>query len=297
MHVGGNIAQARFVDACAKFNRTEILSYSERIEGYRYLNDLLLHPSAEEQPIFVIHWGPDVQMLIKQLEGQDVVYTAHSAGWRITIPRHVPIICVSRNTLGYWGRYAPNSLIRYVPNVVSLNEPCGDYKSIRDIDVLVQRRKSSKYLLHELLPMLKNRCNTVLLEDWVDDLHGYFRRSKVYLYDSVEHWAAKGVTEGFGLPPLEAIACGCCVFSSINDALADFLDPGVNCHKICTYTIEYDVQQILRALSRPMIPPVDCKLLSPYSITKVTARLLNAFTEIEEFFAFARNPKTKIAQP
>ena len=29
------------------------------------------------------------------------------------------------------------------------------------------------------------------------------------------------MTEGFGLPPLEALACGCVVFSSLNHALAD----------------------------------------------------------------------------
>nr|WP_231599416.1 glycosyltransferase [Crocosphaera watsonii] len=44
----------------------------------------------------------------------------------------------------------------------------------------------------------------------------FFNRSKVYLYDSAEYWAQQRVSEGFGLQPMEALACGCQVFSSIN---------------------------------------------------------------------------------
>jgi hypothetical protein len=43
----------------------------------------------------------------------------------------------------------------------------------------------------------------------------------VVLYDSADYWRSVGVSEGFGLPPLEALACGCVVFSSLNHALAD----------------------------------------------------------------------------
>jgi glycosyltransferase involved in cell wall biosynthesis len=43
-----------------------------------------------------------------------------------------------------------------------------------------------------------------------------FNSSKIYLYDSAEYWVVKGLTEGLGLPPLEALACGCIVFSSVN---------------------------------------------------------------------------------
>ena len=30
----------------------------------------------------------------------------------------------------------------------------------------------------------------------------------VVLYDSADYWRGRGVSEGFGLPPLEALACG-----------------------------------------------------------------------------------------
>jgi hypothetical protein len=51
----------------------------------------------------------------------------------------------------------------------------------------------------------------------------------------------------YGLSRLEAMACGCTVFSSINDALSDYLDPGFNCHKLCVYSKQYDIEPILTA--------------------------------------------------
>jgi len=52
---------------------------------------------------------------------------------------------------------------------------------------------------------------------------GLFKQ--VYLYDSAEYWAQQRVSEGFGLQPMEALACGCQVFSSVNGGLSDYLDP------------------------------------------------------------------------
>lgn len=51
-----------------------------------------------------------------------------------------------------------------------------------------------------------------MIDSWVEDLATLFNQSKVYLYDSSEYWIQAGATEGFGLPPLEAMACGCTVF-------------------------------------------------------------------------------------
>ena len=103
----------------------------------------------------------------------------------------------------------------------------------RPIDVLVQARKSSPYVLHQLVPALRQAGLVVEVQTgWVDDLVDLFNRSTVYLYDSAEYWRGRGVTEGFGLPPLEALACGCVVFSSLNHALADYGDPGHTVHQI-----------------------------------------------------------------
>ena len=116
----------------------------------------------------------------------------------------------------------------------------------------MQRRKSSDYVLSQLVPALRVRGLRVEVQDgWVDDLVGLFNSAKVYIYDSADHWRAAGVSEGFGLPPLEAMACGCVVFSSLNHALADTLTPGEIGHQIGCGSLEHDVNRIANAVSEP----------------------------------------------
>jgi glycosyltransferase involved in cell wall biosynthesis len=71
------------------------------------------------------------------------------------------------------------------------------------------------------------------------------------VYDSAPYWRGRGVSEGFGLPPIEALACGCVVFSSLNHALADNLDPGVVGHQLGAGTLEADLARIEAAARAP----------------------------------------------
>ena len=87
--------------------------------------------------------------------------------------------------------------------------------------------------------------------NWVEDIVRLFNDSKVFLYDSTEHWSAAGVTEGFGLPPVEAMACGCIVFSSLNHALSDILTPGEIGHQIGCGSLSNDVNRIIAAVCNP----------------------------------------------
>ena len=122
----------------------------------------------------------------------------------------------------------------------------------RPIDVLVQARKSSRYVLEQLVPALRQRGLRVEVQSgWVDDLVDLFNRSCVYLYDSAEYWRGRGVTEGFGLPPLEALACGCVVFSSLNHALADHGDPGRMVHQIGCGRLTFDLRRVEDAVRDP----------------------------------------------
>ena len=59
------------------------------------------------------------------------------------------------------------------------------------------------------------------------------------------------MTEGFGLPPLEALACGCVVFSSLNHALADYGDPGHTVHQIGCGRLSVDLERIQAAVDSP----------------------------------------------
>lgn len=294
LDIGGNSAQVRFMETCARFTDVRIAYSGERIAGADHLDDLLGNAHSD-QPIYVIHWGPDVAELAGRLADRDVVYFAHSTGWGMTLPPRIPILCVSRNTLGYWGRHAPNAYLAYVPNIVDF--PVVHDEVERDVDVLVQMRKSSPYLLDELVPALRERCRVTVLDGWVDDLAAWFRRSKVYLYDSLEHWIDVGATEGFGLPPLEALSQGCVVFSSLNDALADYLDPGMNCRKIRVHSLDYDVGAVLEAITERAPAPANGGLFAPYTYAAVAQRLELVFADLERFFARTRGQESNIEDP
>ena len=142
----------------------------------------------------------------------------------------------------------------------------------------------SSYLLEKLVPALQQRCRVCLIDSYVEDLAALFNRAKVYLYDSAEYWALQGVSEGFGLQPLEALACGCQVFSSINGGLSDYLDPGFNCYKIAGYSTQYDVDRILQALQSPIPRTLVLENLAEYRRENIIKRLTAILTEINEFF-------------
>jgi glycosyltransferase involved in cell wall biosynthesis len=270
------------LDTCAlarQIGDAEVVTYRQQEAEHLFLKNLL--PKVDSQSsIFVIGWGFDVTQIIKQLRGQNIIYHAHSAEYGFTLPSEIPIIAVSRNTMGYWGQKAANNLIYYLPN--RIGDEFLNLEQPRNIDILVQTRKSSAYLLEQLVPALQSNYRVEVVDRYVRDLAGLFNRSKIYLYDSAEYWATHGVTEGFGLPPLEALACGCAVFSSVNHGLADYLDPEFNCHKIAGYSLEYDLERIERVLQQPQpIPPT---WLKEYRSESLVARLKVILTEINRFF-------------
>jgi glycosyltransferase involved in cell wall biosynthesis len=151
-------------------------------------------------------------------------------------------------------------------------------------DVLVQTRKSSEYLLQELVPTLQKHCSVSIVSSYVEDLPSLFNRAKVYLYDSAQYWAQQGVSEGFGLQPMEALACGCQVFSSLNGGLSDYLDPSFNCYKIAGFSQEYDVQRILKAINEPAKFTLSEQVLAEYRAENVTRRLEVILQDINYFF-------------
>ncbi|MEB3291077.1 MAG: glycosyltransferase [Leptolyngbya sp.] len=278
---GGLFAELKTLKLAQKLCSAEVVTYEQREPDTLFLDDLLEQANRDHH-IFVISWGFHGPKLAQRLRGQNLVYHAHSSGYGFSLPGEVPILAVSRNSLGYWGQRSVNAPLFYLPN--HIDETFTNRHLPRDIDVLVQVRKSSDYLLNTLVPALKPHAKVVCLEGFVDDLGELFNRSQVYLYDSAEYWALSRVSEGFGLPPMEAMACGCQVFSSVNGALADYLDPGFNCQKIGVYSTAYDVERILAALttaSPKIMTPAD---LAPYREAALLPRLEVILAELNHFF-------------
>jgi glycosyltransferase involved in cell wall biosynthesis len=278
---GGLWAELKTIELVKQICPAEIVTYRQREPDKPFLDDILQHP-PQPDTIFVVSWGFDVPKLVARLRGYPTIYHAHSAEYGFRLPAQIPIVCVSRNTLGYWGQRSPHSLLYYLPNQIS--DEFVDHQESRTIDVLVHARKSSDYLLNQLVPTLEQHCRVEIINGFVDSLADLFNRSHVYLYDSAEYWAAQGVTEGFGLQPLEAISCGCKVFSSVNHGLSDYLDPGFNCHKIAGFSTNYDVQRILTVIKSAV--PVNGveSLVAEYRTENILSRLPIILTEINHFF-------------
>ena len=289
---GGLWAELKIFNLAQQICQAEVVTYRQRELDCLFLADVLRQADLRDC-IFVVSWGFDVPKLVARLRPHHTIYHAHSAGYGFSLPADIPIVTVSRNTLGYWGQKSPNALLYYLPNQIG-DEFC-NLGLAREIDVLVQVRKSSEYLLEQLVPRLRSHCRIELLDGYVEDLAALFNRSKIYLYDSAEYWATSGVSEGFGLPPLEAMACGCQVFSSVNGALADYLDPGFNCHKIAGYSVDYDVQRILAVLNGAECPDLPDSFWQTYRSENLVKRLQLILTEINDFFDRRQELEANIA--
>jgi hypothetical protein len=290
---GGLFAELKAMKLAQQVAQAEVVTYRQREAETLFLPDLLQEGMRRER-IFVVSWGFDVPKLLRQLKGHHVVYHAHSAGYGFRIPPTVPIVTVSRNTMGYWGQYAPHSPIYYLPNQIS--DEFSNQNLKRDIDVLVQSRKSSDYLLRSLIPALQKQCNVKVLSGFVPDLGELFNRSQVYLYDSAEYWAQQRVSEGFGLPPMEAMASGCHVFSSVNHALSDYLDPGFNAYKIASYSTDYDIQRILAVIKTATPFELPKEFLKEYRSDYIVQRWEVILKELNAFFNYAENNRSDLPE-
>ncbi|MBD2550370.1 glycosyltransferase family 1 protein [Microcystis elabens FACHB-917] len=276
---GGLLVELQTAKLVGKLRPVEVVTYRQRETDHPFLDDLLDRESAPGQALWIVSWGFDVPALLRRLRGRSVAYHAHSGSYGFNLPAGVPLLAVSRNTLGYWGDRAPRNPLFLVPNALdprwlrpgSATVPWSDPRrqpplggaavgagsrrqgtSARPVDVLVQKRKSSRYVLEVLVPALRQQGLRVEVQSgWVDDLVDLFRSATVVLYDSADYWRGRGVSEGFGLPPLEALASGCVVFSSLNHALADGLDPGLVGHQIGCGCLTTDLDRILDAVADP----------------------------------------------
>jgi hypothetical protein len=265
---GGLLVELQTARLVSQLAPVELVTYRQRQSDHPFLADLLRaepvpasgSASAAEQPLWIVSWGFDVPKLLRRLRGRPVAYHAHSSGYGFSLPAGVPVLAVSRNTLGYWGDRAPRNPLALVPNALdpawiergARGLPVPAPAERRPIDVLVQKRKCSRYVLEQLVPALRRRGLRVEVQSgWVDDLVDLFNSATVVLYDSADYWRSQGVSEGFGLPPLEALACGCVLFSSFNHALADSLDPGLLGHQIGCGSLAADLERISDAVADP----------------------------------------------
>lgn len=245
-HCGGLFIALDAAERLAQHCSVEIVTYADREESRPFLDDLLAAPSAADEGLWVITWGPDLARLIDRLDGRRVVVYSQSSGWDVQLPAGVAVLALSRYLMAYWGTRTARNAIFHLPPV--LRESCSNRGLARDIDVLYLSRKTSKYLHESLVPALEQRCRVERVDTMLphEELMTLFNRSRVYLYDPALTFT-DGLVEGFGLQPLEAIVCGAAVFSSVQGGLADYLDPGLNSEPL-SHDVERDVAAVMERL-------------------------------------------------
>ena len=285
---GGLSVELQTARLCAGLSpAVELVTYRCRERGRPFLSDLLAQEHSPGEALWIVSWGFHVPALLRQLRGRPVAYHAHSSRYGFDLPPGVPVLAVSRNTMGYWGDRAPRSPIQWVPNPLdpAFTPPAPGAQ--RPVDVLVQLRKTSGYVREQLLPALRRAGLRVELQQgWVEDLAALVRSTKVLLYDSADHWRRAGVSEGFGLPPLEALASGCVVFSSLNHALADSLDPGRLAWQLGRGTLSADLERIAAAVAQPAAwqpdPAALARLLAQHQEPAVRQRWREALVVVND---------------
>lgn len=226
----------------------EMLTYRHREEGVRFLDDV--DPKELESGLLWVTWQSHVTELAGRLARYPrvVLYAQNQdfgADQGQDTPERWPIVCLSRYIAAHYSVRDPWRQLLYLGPV--LHPEAKNHHLERDIDVLVHRRKGNPYLHHELIPALQKRLKVEVLDRWIsqEDLFALLNRSKTYLYWL--HKQGTGVLEGFGMQPLEAIACGAIPVSNFYGGLSDYLEAPHNCRKIGVHSVEYDVRQIERA--------------------------------------------------
>jgi hypothetical protein len=278
---GGRLIAETFAALLDVHVPARIVTYRDREEETPFLEDVLA--SADPSDLFVATWGPHVQGLIQVLAGRRVVYYAQSTGWDLRLPEGVPVLCLSRHILAWWMLHAPHNPLFLLGPV--LDSGCGNLGLERDIDVLFLERKSTAYLREVLVPALLPRCRVHVVRDFLPraELIQLYNRSKVYLYSSAP--TASGWVEGFGFQPLEALVCGCAVFSNLHGGLADYLDPEVNAFKLETWSLANDVERIEAVVQAGFQPRGVEALAQTYSEQAFHERIRHFLPALEAYFA------------
>lgn len=275
----------------------EMVATHERAEGALFAQDVFTaeklltespnsHAEKNGQQLCIVTWGPLVKdhiaLIRKNLPRAHIIFYAQSFGWGIPVPAGIPIVCVSRFVMSQWALYSKGNFVGYVPPSLSGIHFSSQSKSqlsddVRPIDILVHTRKQNSYCIEKIVPALKKRGLKIhRIEEWIDqsEFSKLLAQSKIFLYATALHKAGffrRLPGEGFGLPPLEALAKGCMVASNLLGGVTDFLTPTVNCVKIQTHSVQEDVAAIEDALKN-FTPTYDEKLLSEYAEENVKNR-------------------------
>lgn len=292
---GGHLHTMRFAQLLGEHCQVRLVSYERPEEGVWFLPDAEARLIAEGYTL-LLTWGPDVNRLLKQYHGSlPVVFYQQSTDWGVDLPPDVPILSTSKYLMTYAQLRWPANPQLYMPPAIAPG--CINLHRERDIDVLVIKRKMTPYILETLLPALREHCKVHLVERFIpqEELFELFNRSKVYVYAFAPQRSQHAETgwrmmEGFGLQVLEAIVCGCTVFTNLRGGMTDFVEPPLVGHCLECYAPQWDRDQILKAVrAHPHREPSGHArvLLERYGEAAFHERAAYVLANLRDFFAAA----------
>jgi hypothetical protein len=275
----------------------EIVTYRLREDGHRFLDDVPVEELAES---FVwIYWSTHLQELSERLpESARVVFYAMNtdygeAAGQVT-PMRWPVVALSRYIAADHAFREPGRQVLHLPPALHPDAmaPLGE-RSERDIDVLCHPRKSPPYLRHELLPALEARDDLTVkvIDSWIpqEEFLALLGRTRVYLYWVHQQIPPLWLLEGFGMQPLEAVACGALPVSNFYGGLGDYLEAPWNCVKIGVHSLDYDVERIARAAKDHQGPNRDAeRIRHQYGEEMFERRLALIEDELDLYFRLRR---------
>jgi len=284
----------RACELVGRMRETELVTYRHSEVGTRFLDDV---PRSElEAGILWVYWSSHVRELAERLAGcpRVVLYGMNEDYGRHfgqATPSRWPIVALSHFIAAHYAVKDPWRLIHYLGPV--LHPAAVNRRVPRDIDVLVHVRKTTPYLRNELIPALEGRLKVRVLREWVpqEEFLDLLNRSRTYLYWVHKQIQGMWIYEGFGMQPLEAIACGATPVANAYGGLSDYLEAPYNSRKIGVHSLEYDVLQIERAVREHAGSNPDEERLRQLYGEERFARLFESI-ERDLLFYFERCPAT-----
>ena len=185
----------------------------------------LIHPERSMQSIYFKYWVPS---LLRQ--SKHIFANSSFTASEIHLATGVPESKISITPLGYDSRhFHPSALFKrlhsrpYLLHIGQAYPHKNLYRLIKafnaiakyfpDVDLLLlgKPHPSETMILHQLVSEL-GLVQRVIFKSYVpyNDLPNWYRGARAFVYPSL--W------EGFGLPILEAMACGCPVITSFGSA-------------------------------------------------------------------------------
>ncbi|MDD5216871.1 MAG: glycosyltransferase [Candidatus Omnitrophica bacterium] len=266
--------------------QVQIVTYYGKEIDYACLEDVL--KSASPEDLFIISFGPHITALAKRLSGRRIIYYAQSFGWRITLPNQIPIFCVSRYVLSQWAVKSPTRPLFLLPPVIDVEYQ--DSNVEREIDILVYLSPKMSPYLSSFVKKLQNKYRVLVIDKLIPrrDFLENMKKANVFLYYSKPILDSRGA-EGFGLMPLEALCCGCKVFSNLFGGLSDYLDPGINAYQLGVYSMEYDLQRLSEVIKQKQDMKYRIVLREAYSENMFHQRMKGILEELHCCFKYREN--------